>query len=189
MFVKKGLLIMMLLGAFFILGCEKEEEKVVQTTAVTEETESVAETETATEAETAVETETKVETESVENNVADKRDYESYMASLKEQSDAIKYSLENEALTQYDMNMKSQELYQLWDNALNDLWKDIENTLQGEAYDLLLEKQLSWIEEKEKAVEEAGKEVEGGSMYPLVVNSEAAAITEERVYDLYEILK
>lgn len=185
MFVKKRFLIMMLLGVFFVLGCEKEEEKAVQTTAVTEETDSVVETETATE----IETETKAETESVENTVADKRDYESYMASLKEQSDAIKYSLENEALTQYDMNMKSQELYQLWDNALNDLWKDIENTLQGEAYDLLLEKQLSWIEEKEKAVEEAGKEVEGGSMYPLVVNSEAAAITEERVYDLYEILK
>ena len=46
-----------------------------------------------------------------------------------------------------------------------------------------------WIAEKEKAVEEAGKEVEGGSMYSLVVNMKAAELTEERVYELYELLK
>ena len=45
------------------------------------------------------------------------------------------------------------------------------------------------VADKEAAVEEAGKEVEGGSMYPLVVNSEAAKLTEERVYELYEQLK
>ena len=42
--------------------------------------------------------------------------------------------------------------------------------------------------EKEEAVEKAGKEFEGGSIYPLIVNTEAAKITEERVYQLYEIL-
>ena len=43
--------------------------------------------------------------------------------------------------------------------------------------------------EMKAAVEAAGKEVEGGSAYPLVVNSEAAKLTEERVCKLYELLK
>ena len=38
-------------------------------------------------------------------------------------------------------------------------------------------------------MEEAGKEVEGGSMYPLITNTKAAEITEERVYEFYELLK
>jgi len=52
-----------------------------------------------------------------------------------------------------------------------------------------LDEQRTWIAEKEKAIEEVGKEVEGGSMYSLIVNTEAARITEERVYELYEFLK
>ena len=96
--------------------------------------------------------------------------------------------LENEAMSQYDMNVKSQELYELWDDALNYLWGEIRNVLPAAEFEKLLDEQLTWIEDKEKAVEEAGKEVEGGSMYPLVVNSVAAEITEERVYDFVELL-
>lgn len=112
-----------------------------------------------------------------------------YMASVIEQSDIIKSALENEVVTQTDMNIKSQELYELWDGALNHLWSELKNRLSEEDFSELLDKQRIWIEEKEKSVEEAGKEVEGGSMYSLVVNMEAAKITEERVYELYELLK
>ena len=45
---------------------------------------------------------------------------------LEEQSDAIRYFLENEAMTQSDMNVKSQELYTLWDDALNYLWGELQ---------------------------------------------------------------
>ena len=37
-------------------------------------------------------------------------------------------------------------------------------------------------------MEEAGKDLEGGSLYPLITNTEAASITEERVHQLYDIL-
>lgn len=50
------------------------------------------------------------------------------------------------------------------------------------------DEQRTWIAQKEKSAEEAGKEFEGGSIYPLIVNMEAAKITEERVYELYELL-
>ncbi|MBR4944994.1 MAG: DUF1311 domain-containing protein [Peptococcaceae bacterium] len=112
-----------------------------------------------------------------------------YMASVEEQSDAIKYSLENDVLNQSELNMKSQELYELWDGALNYLWGELKNQLPEDQFAELLKEQLTWIDQKEQAVTEAGKEVEGGSLYPLVVNSTAAEITEERVYELYELLK
>lgn len=112
-----------------------------------------------------------------------------YMTFIKEQSDMIRDQLEHDAWTQTDMNMKSKELYELWDDALNYLWGEVKRNITEEEFEKLLDEQRSWIQEKEKAIEEAGKEFEGGSIYPLVVNEEAAKITEERVYELYEILK
>lgn len=84
----------------------------------------------------------------------------------------------NNAMTQLDMNMISQEIYELWDNELNSLWNRIKEK------DKLLEEQREWIKEKEKKVKEAGAEYEGGSMKPLVESMEAAKITKERVYIL-----
>lgn len=123
----------------------------------------------------------------VEEDRADALD--KYMTSIIEQSDSIKYYLEHEAMTQYDLNMKSKELYDLWDGVLNELWGKLKEHLSEDDFSELLAEQRIWITEKEKAAEEAGKEYEGGSMYPLIVNSEAARITEERVYDFYELLK
>ena len=111
-----------------------------------------------------------------------------YLASIKEQADAINTSFENDILTQQEMNIKAEELYKLWDDALNHVWGVLKNSLPEEEFAQLLDGQHTWIDAKEKAVEEAGKEVEGGSMYLLVVNSEAARLTEERVYELYDMI-
>lgn len=115
--------------------------------------------------------------------------WEDRLASLQAQADAIEYYLEHEAVTQSDMNEKAQELYVLWDTALNELWADLEDALPEDDFDALLDEQLTWIDDKEAAVKAAGADVEGGSMYPMVTNSEAAAITQQRVYELYELLK
>lgn len=112
-----------------------------------------------------------------------------YLAAVEEQAGSIQHFLEHEAMTQDDMNVKSQELYQLWDGALNHLWGELKTALTEERFAALLEEQLVWIADKEAAVEAAGKEFEGGSIYPLIVNSEAAAITEVRVYEFYALLK
>lgn len=114
---------------------------------------------------------------------------DNYMVSVKEQSDSIKTFLEYDAVTQNEMNMKSLELYELWDEALNYIWGELKISLSEEEFAKLLDEQLVWIAEKENASKEAGKEFEGGSLYPLIVNGRAAALTEERVYELYEILK
>ena len=111
------------------------------------------------------------------------------IGTVEEQSQAIKDFLEKEAVTQLDMNEKSKELYELWDGALNELWGILKTNLSEDEFAKLLDEQRAWIVEKEQAVEEAGQEFEGGSLYPLIVNSEAARITEDRVYELYEMLK
>lgn len=161
--------LMLVLGiAIFVVGCGNEDKKAPH------------ESQTVEESNTAMDTET-------EQN--DNSNYDDYMTSVVERSDNIKASLEQDALTQTDLNLKSQELYELWDGALNYLWSELKESLPEEEFSTLLDAQRIWIAEKEKSVEEAGKEVEGGSMHPLVVNMEAARITEERVYELYELLK
>ena len=181
--MKKLVLVLVMAMAFITVGCD-DEEKISHVLPSTKVTETYRQTEAETEpAETSVK-----ETEDETTNQLSKEDLNSYIHSIEEQSDAIKYYLENEAMSQYDLNVKSQELYELWDGALNYLWGEIRNVLPAADFEKLLDEQLTWIEDKEKAVEEAGKEVEGGSMYPLVVNGEAAAITEERVYDFVELL-
>lgn len=158
--MKKSILMMVLGITMFISGCGNENVNTPDESQVIEGSESQT-----------------------------REELDDYMNSIKEQSDSIKDFIENDALTQMDMNEKSQELYELWDGALNDLWSELKNSLSEEDFSNLLDEQRVWIQEKENSVEEAGKEVEGGSMYPLVVNMEAARITEERVYELYELLK
>ena len=188
--MKKCILALIMAMAFITVGCGNEKEKIVHVLPATETTETIIESAVDTEViETLInETESETVVQSETTNQLSKEDLSSYIRSIEEQSDAIKYYLENEAMSQYDLNVKSQELYELWDGALNYLWGEIRNVLPAADFEKLLDEQLTWIADKEKAVEEAGKEVEGGSMYPLVVNGEAAAITEERVYDFVELL-
>ena len=128
-----------------------------------------------------------VDSEKDVNTEAD--ELKDYIASIKTQSDNLKDSLENDELTQLKMNEKSQELYELWDGALNDLWSKVKKNSSEEEFSKLLDEQRTWIAQKEKSVEEAGEEFKGGSLYALIVNMEAAEITEERVYELNEYLR
>lgn len=114
---------------------------------------------------------------------------EEMIESTKRLSATLKASLQNDSLSQQEMNMKAGYLYEIWDEALNSIWLELKHNLPEEEFSKLLSEQRSWNSEKEKAMEEAGKEVEGGSMYPLVVNMEAAELTEARVYELYKLLK
>ena len=114
---------------------------------------------------------------------------EEYLTSIKEQADAIKASLEQDDLTQANMNLLSEELRALWDKALNHLLDEAKKTLPEAEMEQLTAKQSAWEADMEAAVEAAGKEYEGGSMYALVVNTEAAKLTEARVYELYELQK
>lgn len=190
--MKKSILLWLLVVAILAAGCTGRVSDTQQTTAATtENTTAAATADTQAEVETtaAPETTSPEETQAQQTEPADTNDeLDEYMASLEAQAADIKAALE-QAQSQSEMNQKAHELYVLWDDALNELWGKLQDSLPEDEFDELLDEQIQWIEDKENAVEEAGKEVEGGSMYPLITNSKAAEITEERVYEFYELLK
>lgn len=53
----------------------------------------------------------------------------------------------------------------------------------------LQDEQRIWCEEKERAIGQAGRDTAGGSVYTLIVNIEAAELTEKRTKELYELIK
>lgn len=106
----------------------------------------------------------------------------------KEASALQRKLLEDASLNQADMNMLSGEIYQVWDGVLNELWENVKATLDEEKWNNLLEEQRTWIAEKEAEVKQAGEEVGGGSLAPLVANQRAAKLTRLRVYELASYL-
>ena len=197
--MKKILFLLLLTIAVCASGCGKEDGNTPQEPQktegekenTTEENNDQEDTEIDQDTESKQDTETENDTEADEN-VPSKEEIRNslndYITSIKEQADAINASLENDILNQQEMNMKAEELYKLWDDALNHVWGVLKDNLSEDEFAQLLDGQRTWVDGKERAVEEAGKEVEGGSMYPLVVNGEAARLTEERVYELYDII-
>jgi len=105
------------------------------------------------------------------------------LAGAEKQAAAVEARLQ-QARSQGDMNMISGELYQVWDDALNGVWKILKETLDEESMKALTQEERAWIAEKERAVKEAGAEFEGGTMAPLVMNQTAADMTRDRVYEL-----
>lgn len=97
--------------------------------------------------------------------------------------------LNNEPLSQSEMNQLSGEIYTLWDDELNSMWKRIKEILPKDEMARLTEEEIAWISEKEAQVAAAGAQWEGGSMQPLAENGTAARITRERVYELAEYLR
>ena len=93
------------------------------------------------------------------------------------------------AMSQAELNEFSAKIYQLWDNELNALWAQLEDTLEKEDLEELRKDQKAWIQQKETKMNEAGAEYEGGSIKPMVVWGCGAEITKDRVYVLADMLK
>lgn len=96
--------------------------------------------------------------------------------------------LEKGDLSQLDMNFLSADIYHVWDGFLNELWQYLVKSLPEDEMAALKAEQIQWIAEKEAAVEDAGKEYEGGSIRPLIENTEATDITKKRIDVLMEYL-
>ncbi len=105
-----------------------------------------------------------------------------------DQAEILETSIQEETLTQAELNEKTQELYELWDRALNNVWTVLKRTKDAETMSLLTIKEREWIAQKEEAVQEAAAEFEGGSIQPMIRNQKAAEMTKIRVYELMELL-
>ena len=102
--------------------------------------------------------------------------------------ESLESSIMNDNLSQAEINEKSQLMYEFWDGQLNKAWRILKENLDADTMKVLTQEQLDWIAMKEASMKEAGAEVEGGSMYSMVVNQRGAELTKERVYELMEIV-
>ena len=108
------------------------------------------------------------------------------IAATEEQAAQLQHELETQDMSQMDYNFKSQDLYELWDNQLNQLWSYLQSTLSTDEMDRLTAEERAWIDSKEAAVKEAGAPYEGGSIQPMIMNQKAAELTKARVLELKE---
>ena len=88
----------------------------------------------------------------------------------------------SDTATQMEMNEYSEQLYKLWDDELNRLWKVLKEELSSTEMAKLLEEQRTWIAEKEKAINEIG------TATTMNENMTGEDLTRRRVYELLEYL-
>lgn len=93
---------------------------------------------------------------------------------------------QEEAVTQLEMNETAKEMYQLWDDTLNVVWKLLESDLNESDMEILRKEEKEWIASRDAEVQAAGLENEGGSLQPLLEAMKAAELTRARVYELAE---
>lgn len=190
----KKLLLTLLLSTFLLSGCGASNSDSSLPTG-TNQTENMEQTEN----EAALD---KSEEEQVGEDVSQNQTSENASAENASQSSLsdeiaaeISYAEEQEkevekkqeaATTQMDMNLTAKEMYQLWDDTLNAVWKLLEANLSEADMEVLRKEEKEWIAFKEAEAQEAGLENEGGSLQPLLEAVTAAELTKERVYELAE---
>ncbi len=133
------------------------------------------------------------DTEENTSNTEDRTEKESAisdeLAKVEKQAEEIEYKLQNESLTQFEMNKLSGELYTLWDDELNTIWKRLKETLDTDTMQKLTEEERQWIKDKDKQVESDGDTVGNGTARPMVEAMTGVELTKDRVYELTEYLK
>lgn len=92
----------------------------------------------------------------------------------------------NRGSTQAGMNGISGEQAKLYDAELNEIYDYLKQNLSKEKSKELEKSEMAWIKEKESNIAEIKKQYEGGSVTPLMVNSEVAKESKERCYYLID---
>lgn len=93
------------------------------------------------------------------------------------------------ATSQQAMNKESKEVYDAWDGLLNEIYGYLKETMPKSDFEELQRDEVSWITQKENAIQEQAKEYEGDSMAPLSMNSTGAEYTKERCEYLISLIK
>lgn len=97
--------------------------------------------------------------------------------------------MQEEAVTQTEMNETAKEMYQLWDDTLNAVWRLLEANLNEDDMEVLRKEERAWIASKDAEVQAVGLENGGGSLQPLLEAMKAAELTKTRVYELAEYVE
>lgn len=101
-------------------------------------------------------------------------------------SDEINLRLDTVSMDQQSMNQAAAANCENWNNLLSRVWSWLKENLDQKEMEALTEEQREWSKQREQAVREAGKEMEGGSMQPFLEYSENAVLTRKRVRELMD---
>lgn len=175
------------MSVFLLVGCsnvntDKEVQGNKDKEIATEKgNETINEDNTSKENETTIKDETKEKDED-ETITLNKQEYLDKMNTLDEK---LKVKLKDKlAGSTIEMREAESEIYIAWDEMLNEVYSEIISTLSEEEKDKLILEEKNWIEERDKKADDAAKEVEGGTMEPLVRTSSLEVSTKERCYEL-----
>lgn len=112
-----------------------------------------------------------------------KKDYYTKKLDAIQAKIAKDYNFEN-AETTADMRNVSGAQYKLWDDALNEMYKDLQNTLSSNDKENLKEDELAWISKKENDAKNTANEVKGGTLEPVYYSLSLVDSTKKRCYEL-----
>ncbi len=96
--------------------------------------------------------------------------------------------LDYDYMDQNTMNTTSADVFSMWDKLLNDVYQYLKDTMPSGEFSKLRKDELNWIKKKEKAMDDAGKIAEGGSMEPLLRSSKGTEYTKQRCYYLISLI-
>ena len=97
---------------------------------------------------------------------------------------SLEEELNSGALNQTQLNLTSYDLYMIWDDALNNIWGYLKETLDSGTMEALTAEEIDWINRKEADIRAAGEPWTGGSGQPYIENTTAFRWTRDRVYEL-----
>lgn len=110
---------------------------------------------------------------------------ETYLNKLDEIESSLKeFDKVYESGTQADMNQAKSETFERWDDALNEIYKELQQQLSEREMSALKEDQRDWMKQRDQIAEEKSKEAEGGTLEPFLYASALADLTKDRSYEL-----
>ena len=92
------------------------------------------------------------------------------------------------ATTQSDINIESGVVFEKWDALLNEVYQYLKTEMSESEFKQPESDELAWIAKKEKAMDEAGAQWEGGTGEAMARNMTAIEYTSERCRYLISLI-
>ena len=111
------------------------------------------------------------------------------LAWLEKYSATIDFQLAHGVYSQDEMNELAHQKFLVWDNVLNDMWTYLKITLPADQMNALTQEEMNWIQERDAKAAAAAAGYQGGSMYSMIYDLEAAELTHQRAYTIINYVK
>lgn len=108
-------------------------------------------------------------------------DYYAQLAWMEQREDEIYGSISGDTASLIEA---SNQVYVMWDDALNYVYQEYKKTLTDEEFQVLRQEELDWIDARDAAAEQTAQEWSGGSGEPYAVLGTEIEYTKQRVYEL-----